>query len=272
MTGYLLRDMKRNTELLILAEFLKNPSVKRREIAEKLGITEQAISQYIADLERESLLATAQGNPKPTRKGVQLLQERFVQLNEEIKAILRQIQVIDTCVALAGAPIRAKERVALVMRGGRLVAIPSKKSASVGIARSDAEKGEEVQIGNLEGVVDLKLGELLAFQIPTVSSGGSRNVDYGLASRAMKAFRFDEVAVGDVIAEVIAKRLRLAPTMLHAPVQSTVTALSKGLNVLFIGTHESIEGTIEAIERLKHQTGYSISYRLADIGKKAKAQ
>jgi len=268
MKGYLLRDFKRNTELLILAEFLKNPSVKRREIAERLGVTEQAVSQYISDLEEEALLTSPKGHPKPTRKGVQLLQERFIQLNEEIKGMLRQVQVMDTCVAIAAATIREGEHVGLVMRRGRLEAAPKARSASMGVARSDAKKGEELLVGSLEGVVELELGELLVLQLPSEISGGSRNIDMPLASKAVKDMEAGEVAVGDMVGEVVASRLGLRPTLIHAPVQATMNALSKGLDVLFLGTHESAEEMIRATERLKNQTGYSIFHRVIDIGKK----
>jgi putative transcriptional regulator len=267
MTEYLLRDMKRNTELLILAEFLKDPSVKRKDIAERLGVTEQAISQYIGELEREHLLTTVQGRLKPSRKGVQLLQERFLQLNDEIKGILRQIQVIDTCVALAAGPIRAKDRVGLVMREGRLVALPNKSAGSSGIARNSADKGDEVMVGGLEGVVELDLGELLILQVPSEASGGSKKADLSLATKAMKGFHYDEVAVGDLVGEVVAKRLHLSPTLMHAPVEATMNALSKGLDVLFLGTHDSTEEVNALIERLKSQSGYAISFKLAYIGK-----
>jgi len=267
MTKYLLRDMKRNTELLILAEFLKDPSVKRKDIAERLGVTEQAVSQYIGELEREQLLTAMQGRLKPSRKGVQLLQERFIQLNDEIKSILRQIQVIDTCVAMAAGPIRARGRVGLVMREGRLVALPNKAAGSSGIARNSADKGEEVLIGSLEGVVELDLGELLILQAPSEASGGSKKVDFSLATKAMKGFHYDEVAVGDLVSEVVAKRLHLSPTLMHAPVEATMNALSKGLDVLFLGTHDSTEEVNALIERLKNQSGYAISFKLAYIGK-----
>jgi len=266
MKGYLLRDLKRNTELLILAEFLRNQSVKRKDIADRLGVTEQAVSQYVANLVDESLLTSGQDNPKPTKKGVQLLQERFFQLNDEIKGILRQIQVIDTCVAIASAPIKTKERVGLVMKTGRLVAIPGKGSESMGTARSDAKAGEEVLIGNLEGVVEMELGSLLLLQLPSEGSGGSRSIDVSLASRTVKSSSDGEIAVGDIIGEVVANRLRLKPTLVHAPVEAGLNALSKGVDVLFLGAHESIEEMVRAVERLKDQTGYSIHYRIVDVG------
>jgi putative transcriptional regulator len=265
MNGYHLRDLKRNTELLILAEYMRDPSVKRKDIAERLGVTEQAVSQYVNELESESLLAKSREHPKPTRKGIQLLQERFFQLNEEIKGILRQIQVIDACVAIATAPIKTGEKVGLAMKGGRLVAMPKKRASSMGVAKSDARAGEELLVGNLEGVVEMELGELTVIQLPPESSGGSRNVDLALASKSVGNLAGREVAAGDIVGEVVAGRMKLKTTIVHAPVQSSLNALSKGIGVVFLGTHESSEEMIRAIERLKAQTGYSISFKVVDV-------
>jgi predicted transcriptional regulator len=152
------------------------------------------------------------------------------------------------------------------MEDGRLVAIPGKRSASMGTARTDAKAGEEIMIGNLEGVVEMELGSLLMLQLPSEGSGGSRSIDVSLASKAVKSSMKGEVAVGDIIGEVAAGKLRLKPTLVHAPVEASLNALSKGVNVIFLGAHESSEEMVRAVERLKEQTGYSIHYRIVDVG------
>jgi len=267
MEKCLLRDLKGNTEMLILSEFLRNPSVKRKDIAERLNVTEQAISQYISDLDREGLLSLAHSLPKPTRKGIQLLQERFSRLNEEIREILRQIRVIDICVALADQAIKTGDEVGLVMRNGRLVAIPGKHADSSGIARGDAKKGEEVLVGDLSGVVELNLGELIVLQVPSEISGGSRRIDVAAVQKTIRDFKADEIAVGDLVSDISAKKIGLQPTLSHAPIQASINALSKGLNVLFIGTHESADEILSSVEELRKKTGYAIRFRLIDIGK-----
>ncbi|MEM2839036.1 MAG: winged helix-turn-helix transcriptional regulator [Thermoplasmata archaeon] len=263
---YLLRDLKTNTELLILAEYLKNPSVKRKDIAERLGVTEQAVSQYVSRLESRGYLSISHKSPRLTRKGVQMLQERFSRLNDEIREILRQVRIIETCVALAGAPINAGQKVGLIMKNGRLVAFPGRRSSSTGIAKVSAEKGEELLVGNLSGVVELNLGNLLALQIPSEISGGSRKIDRDIAINAIKGIRFDEIAAGDLAGEVAALRLSLKPTIVYAPIQASMSALSKGLNVLFIGTRESVDEIVGSAEDLRKKTGYSIRVRVVDIG------
>ena len=45
-----LRDLKKNTELLILVRILEDPTIKMREVSSDLGITVQAVSQYLSGL------------------------------------------------------------------------------------------------------------------------------------------------------------------------------------------------------------------------------
>jgi len=265
MTGYLLRDLKRNTELLILAELLSNPSVRRREIAESLGITEQAVSQYFSKLENERLIVPQKNGVKVSRRGIQMLQERLFGLKDEIQGILRHIQVIDTCLAIASDKLKKGDNVGLLMRDGKLFAVSNAECDSRGVARQDAKPGEEILVGDLEGVVKLELGTLLALQLPSELSGGSRKVDLGRAKREIDKFSFREVAVGDVIGEIVAENLDIAPNIIYAPVQASLSALVKGLNVLFIGTRDSVKEIFDEVEALKKRTGYDITHRAIDI-------
>ncbi|MDH4122548.1 MAG: winged helix-turn-helix transcriptional regulator [Thermoplasmata archaeon] len=264
---YLLRDLKTNTELLILAEFVLDPNVRRKDLAKRLDVTEQAVAQYIADLEKDQLVSISDGTLKSTKKGMQLMQERFSRLNDEIEEILRQMRVIDTCLALADARIKKGDKVGLVMREGRLYAIPGAKTDSRGISRNEAKTGEEVSVGSLSGIVQLKLGQLLALRVPEEDSGGSRNLNARRARKAIQDFKYDDIAVGDLIGETSAKKLGIEPTIFHASVQASLNALSKGLNVIFIGTKYSIDQMTASIDGLRKNTGFSISYNVLDISK-----
>lgn len=267
MKTYLLRDLKKNTELVILSELLRNPSIRRKELADRLGVTEQAVSQYFIALESERLITPTRGSLRPTVKGRQMLQEGLFGLRDEIDGILREIELIDTCLAIADAPIRAKDAVGLLMRGGKLYAVPGIPATSRGIARNDAEEGSEVLVGNLEGVVELELGKLLALQLPSESSGGSKIVDVGRGRSLIGDFQHDLSVAGDLIGEIVAHRMGLDEGLvIHAPVESALNALSKGLNVLFLGTRESITGITSAIDRLKIESGYEFDYKILNVG------
>jgi len=267
MKTYLLRDLKKNTELVILSELLRNPSIRRKDLADRLGVTEQAVSQYFSSLEEQRLITSSgRGNLKPTVKGRQMLQEGLYGLRDEIDGILREIELIDTCLAIADAPIKARDEVGLVMKGGKLYAVPGMPAASKGIARNDAVEGSELLVSNLEGVVELELGRLLALQLPSESSGGSKVADIEHGKSLVRDFRYDLSVAGDLIGEIVAHRIGLYDKLVvHAPVESAISALSKGLNVIYLGTRESISGIATAVDRLNAESGYEFDYKIVNV-------
>jgi len=256
-----LRDLKRNTELLILVHILESPSPRLKDIADKLGITVQAVSQYVAAMRREALLREYSGKLRPTRKGMQLLQEHFGKLKEEIDAVLRRIRVIDRCVAIAGKRIEKGEKVGLIMEDGILMAFPNQKSASTGRAIEAADDGDDVLVGELEGIVDLELGKLLVLEAPSEVDGGSKSANVVRARDKVEEFSPGLLVAGDPVGAALLMKASGEMFTIHAPIESSMSALSKGVDVVFCGTHESVDLLLQAINDLKKTSGYEIKCR-----------
>jgi len=256
-----LRNLKRNTEILILVEILKSPSARQKEIAKKLGITVQAVSQYIAAMKAERLLKDQGGVPRPTRKGMQIAQEHFAALKDYIDSVLRSIAVIDRCVAIAGAKISKGQKVGLVMEDGMLMAYPGTTSSSSGTALERASEGDDVLVGQLEGIVDLKLGQLLLIEAPSESDGGSKAADVQSIRVRIESFSPGLLVAGDLVGAALLSKASEELFTLHAPVESGMSALSKGVDVVFCGTRDSVEKVIEAVSDLKRQSGYAIEWK-----------
>jgi hypothetical protein len=49
---------------------------------------------------------------------------------------------------------------------------------------------------------------------------------------------------------------------IHAPIDSSMSALSKGVDVVFSGTRESVDRLLEAVGNLKKESGYGISWKI----------
>ena len=256
-----LRDLKRNTELLILVHILESPSPRLKDIADRLGITVQAVSQYVAAMRREGLLREYSGKLRPTRKGMQLLQEHFGKLKEEIDAVLRRIRVIDRCVAIAGKRIEKGEKVGLIMEDGMLMAFPNQKSASTGRAIEAADEGDDVLVGELEGIVDLELGRLLVLEAPSEVDGGSKTANIERAGDKVEEFSPGLLVAGDPVGAALLMKASGEMFTIHAPIESSMSALSKGVDVVFCGTHESVDHLLQAINDLKKTSGYEIKCR-----------
>jgi len=260
-----LRDMKRNTELLILTELIENPSMKMKEMAHKLGVTVQAISQYLASMKRAGLLRNGGDSLRPTRKGMQALQEHFTAIKGRVDTILRRISVIDSCVALAEGKVEKGTRVGLVMRRGVLVAVPGRKATSTGTALESSDDGEDVLVGELEGIVDLELGRLIILEVPSEREGGSKSADAGKAAKILGEAKKCPVVAGDIVSIALARRCNVRDPVIHAPVEYAMSALCKGVDVVFCGTKENVGLVLAAARDLKKETGYEIRWELHGV-------
>lgn len=256
-----LRDLKRNTELLIMVEMVRSPSVRLKEIGDRLGITVQAVSQYIGAMRREGLVRETRGVLKPTKKGMQLLQEHFTRIKQDLDGILRGISVVDRCVAIAGSRVVKGRSVGLLMEDGMMMAFAGLESSSTGVALEDAEEGDDVLVGGLEGILDFELGKLLVLEAPSELDGGSKAANIDQARQRIEDFSPGLLAAGDTIGAALLMKASGEMVTLHAPVESSMSALSKGVDVVYCGTRDSTELMMEAVTKLKADTGYEIKWR-----------
>jgi len=261
LNGNQLRDLRTNTKLLLLAELLQHPSARLRELSAKLGITVQAVSQYLSAMKKEGLVRGRGGQLRPSRKGMQLLQEHFTSLKGEVDGILRSISVIDRCIAIAGKKISKGDKVGLLMEDGMLMAYPKQKSSSTGEAIEDADEGDDVLVGKLEGIVDLELGKLLVVEAPPELEGGSKSADIERAKQRIEDFSPGLLVAGDTTGAALLMKASGEFFTIHAPVESAMSALSKGVDVVFCGTHETVDGILQAVLELKRSTGYDIVWK-----------
>jgi predicted transcriptional regulator len=262
MSGRNLRDLKLNTELLILVELLEAPSAKLSEVAKSLGVTAQAVSQYVSAMLKEGLVREYSGKLRPTRKGMQLLQEHFTNLKGEVDEVLRRISVIDRCVAIAGKKITKGQRVGLVMEDGTLMAVPGQKSSSTGRAMEDADEGDDLLVDDLEGIVDMELGKLLLIEAPSETDGGSKAADVEGVRRRMETISPGLIAAGDTVGAALLSKATEELITVHAPIESSMSALGKGVDVVYCGTRESTDQMLGAVANLKKETGYEVKWKV----------
>jgi len=261
MNGKQLRSLKRNTELLMLVEVLEAPTARRKDIAHKLEITVQAVSQYISAMKKEGILDEQRGILRPTRRGMQLLQEHFTDLKTEVDSILRRIRVIDRCVAIASKKIVKGQKVGLIMEDGMLMAFPNQRSSSKGEALENADEGDDVLVGRLEGIVDLALGELLIIEAPSEMDGGSKAANADRVRGKLEDFSPGLLVAGDAIGAALLMKASGEFFTIHAPVESAMSALSKGVDVAYSGTRDSVDLLLESVAELKRSSGYEIKWK-----------
>src|SRR5439155_1799885 len=118
-------------------------------VAEELGMAVQGTSEYVRRIIDQGLLESVDGEYRATKRGVELLLGRFLELRSFVDRASRAMAFIVTTSALAGSPVRRGERVGLFMEAGMLVAYGHRDSPSMGIANEEAPKGEDLAVRNL---------------------------------------------------------------------------------------------------------------------------
>lgn len=155
---YMLRESKRITQALVLYEMLRGRRPRLKEIGEKLSMSAQAVANYLAELEEIGLVDRACG--ALTYEGVEFLHETILALQKEINAIVSNLNLVLSTEAIADVPIRQGQEVYLYMKNGLLHAGNAQSNAR-GIAVTNAQPGEIVEIKDMKGVVEIKRGKIL---------------------------------------------------------------------------------------------------------------
>ncbi len=244
----LLRDVREVTKLLILLEITRSHYSRLKPLADKFGLTIQAVSEYMTIMRREGLVQQRGDIYKPTKKGVDFLQDRFSQIKDFVDSSMKDLRIIHVASALAGEEIEEGEAVGLVIERGRLVAYPRQQASSRGRAAYRARRGEDLAVTELEGIVELKPGTVVVLRLPAAQAGGSRGVDHKKLKARLRGFRPDMVAVVGPVAIGLAKKMAWPTDFEFAPVEVGIDAALKGLNVLLITASSEFEEVTRAIE------------------------
>ena len=250
------RNATRYQILVQIAE--RQPAVSQQEIADEIGVTAQAVSDYLQGLvEEEFVNKEGRGRYEVTKEGVDWLISQTDSLRDFVghvsEDVLGQVEV-ET--AIATTAVAEGETVSVTMRDGVLHAIAGDAGSATAVAVTDAAEGEDVGVTNFEGVVDYELGTVTVVSVPRVQDGGSRAVDpehvQGLAAE------HDLVATAGTEAYVAADRCDLTPNVRFGSAAAVQEAATKGLSVLVLASTNELSAHTD---RLRDA---NISYEVVD--------
>jgi len=248
----LLRDLRLGTKLLILLEAARDPNVKLKAIAARLGMTVQGVSEYMHRMREEGLLHEI-GGYRPTKKGVQFLHENLRELREFVEESWKGTMIITSCSALAMDDISKGERVGLFMNEGLLCAYSGKSSTSTGVAESDARAGGVVVVKDLEGIVELRPGKVYMLRVHRPMLSGTDAGQISVLKRRIKEAMGAIVAIHGLDAQVLARRLGLKVDVRFSPVESVIEACQKGLDVLLLVSGELADDLLARVREENSQ-------------------
>ena len=109
-----LREKSLSTKMLILLEISTGHYSQLSPIAEKIGITKQAVSDYLKKMREEGLVLIMNGEHRASVKGVELLHSQLLELNEFLDKKIQRLNIIENCAAIAGNEIQKGEKVGLL--------------------------------------------------------------------------------------------------------------------------------------------------------------
>ena len=256
----ILRNKNLTTRFQILVEIADSgPNVQQRDIAKKVNITPQAVSDYIAQLIKEGMLISeGRSSYRVTNEGVNWIIKALKELSSYSTFVEKAITNISVCTAVAECNLNKGQKVGLGMKDGLLFATDRLSEGATGIAISSANKDEDIGITNVEGIVALQIGRVTILRIPGIQEGGSRKIDLDRLRREAKGKPFI-AAIG--IESYVALRKAETRFYMYGSTEAAIEAAKTGLNPLVVCVENETSALIKRLEEEK------ISYELFDLAR-----
>ena len=258
----ILRSKRETTRFQVLVEIAEHqPSVRQQEIAEKLGVTPQAISEYIRSLVEESYIsAEGRGRYYITHKGVEWVLNNAEILESFARHVRRDIihQVV-TWAAIADSNLKKGDAVGVYMKKGWLYA-GKKPQTAMGMVAADAKEGDDVGVARLAGIIAHTEGTVTIAKVPRVERGGSRTIDTAALSRI--AENAELVGAVGLEAYLALKKADVKPDMFYGAREGVIEAAFHGLHCLILIVDEEFTDFLKRLETA------GLSYTIADLVKK----
>ncbi|MDG5817452.1 MarR family transcriptional regulator [Natronococcus sp. A-GB7] len=218
----------------------RQPAVSQGEIAEEVGVTSQAVSEYIRELVDDGLVEKeGRSRYRVTKEGVDWLFQaagdvrRFADhVTEDVLGAMGE----DTAIAVEA--LEEGDIVSLSIRNGLLHAEPGETGPATGVATTDAEAGTDVGVTSFEGVIDLEPGSVTVLQVPAVRSGGSREISAETITEHCEDA--DLVLATGVEAVVACRQAEVDPAVTFAVGEVATDAAERGLGVTTVATTEAV--------------------------------
>lgn len=230
-----LENKRAATTFRVLAEIAeRGPAVNQEEIAEAVGVTSQAVSEYIRDLDDRGFVETeARSRYRLTNEGMDWLFQQAADVRRFADHITEDVLgSMQEDAAIADEPVAEGERVSLSVDRGLLHASPGEEGPATGVAITDAVDGEVVGVTGFSGVIDLDPGDVTVYQAPPVRSARA------VGSPALAAASEDvDLVVADGVEAVVAFReASVEPDVTFAAGEVAADAASRGLDVVVVVT------------------------------------
>lgn len=250
------RDITRFQILVGIAEH--QPAVRQQEIASQLGVTPQAVSEYIRELAEGGMVRSkGRGRYEVTRSGIEWVLQNAESIESYARHVRKDIiQQVYVWTAIAAEDLRSGDEVGVYMREGWLYAGKG-ISPATGTATMDAREGEDVGVARLAGIIDHHEGKVHVCKVPRIQRGGSRKVK----KQALREVLEKAGLVGAVGLEgyVALRQAGRTPDLFFGAREGVIEAAFHGIDAAIVIVDE------EFTDFLKRLEGVGLSYVIHDL-------
>jgi len=257
----LLRSINLVTKYQIMVEVAANqPYIQQRDIARRLALSPQAVSDYVKELLHDGWLVS-EGRSKyhVTREGVDWMLKGLKEWQGYSDVVQKAVAGLSVTAAVADCDISEGQGVGLVMREGILYATDSPNTGAQGIAATSAVKGEDVGVSNIDGMVKLESGKVTVLRVPSIQKGGSSQTNLERLRKLVRRKRL--IGVVGLEALVALRRANIEPTCHYAVKEAVVEAAQKGMSPVVV----CVEGDTSDLLGMLEERG--IDYEMLDARK-----
>ncbi|MBT8508181.1 Crp/Fnr family transcriptional regulator [Methanomicrobiaceae archaeon CYW5] len=255
----ILKSKREATRFQILVEIAEHqPSVRQQEIAEKLGITPQAVSEYIREMVDEGLVDShGRGRYNVTHNGVEWVLMNAEALETYAHYVTHDVvQQVSVWTAIAAEDIAKGDVVGVYMEGGYLYAVRTTQAA-MGEAAGDARKGQDIGIAKLSGIIDHHEGAIRVCKVPRIQRGGSRKVTPEAVLNAVGGMEY--IGAVGLEAVIALKNAGIVPDSFFGSREGIIEAAFHGMNCSMVIVDEEFTGFLKRLESA------GLSYEIRDL-------
>jgi len=255
----ILRSKNLATKFQILVEIAANqPDIQQRDIAKRLGLSPQAVSDYVGALVKDGwIVSEGRSRYRVTKEGVDWMLKGLREWQSYSNTVQKAVASISVCAAVADCDLSQGQKVGLVMRDGLLFATENPEAGARGVAVSDARKGEDVGISEIDGIVELGIGKVTILKVPGIQRGGSGHTDLDRLKEAVQG-RGAVGAIG-IEALIALRRIDVEPTFFYGVREAVVEAAYSDLSPVVVCVDDD---TSDLLRRLEEK---NIDYELLDV-------
>ncbi|MFC7215512.1 MarR family transcriptional regulator [Saliphagus sp. GCM10025334] len=229
------------TRFRILVEIAeRQPAVSQGEIAAEVGVTSQAVSEYIRDLVEDGFVEKeGRSRYRVTNEGVDWVFQAAGDVRRFADHVTEDVLgAMGEDAAIASADLEAGDPVSLTVEDGLLHAAPGDAGPATGVATTDAAAGSDVGVTSFEGVIDLEPGSVTVWQVPPVRAGGSQSAN--LEAIADGCGDADLVLATGVEAIVALHEADVEPATTFAVGAVAADAAEHGLDTAVVATTDAV--------------------------------